>query len=336
MLRLPKLVSLVIIFSLLLFFSKLLLTNFSGRLVTDKLKLGVPTSSPTGVLVSDERVREIKETITPWGHSDNILESKPAGPSPQELLTIYSLMKKAVEKRDATALSKLVAKERMWYFENPKRLLGEASGGRKVFARLKVNPPENNFPELLYLAPGAAEVDFIKVTEKPEPELLAKFDGFLLVDEEKNETVFVSQMPWRYAVEAEVKTKPDTLKKGEGKVTFVYDQGIWKYYGEIWDFELKDKSESFGDSPSEAKGRAVETTSNEKKFPPRIIKIKVGEGIVWRNIYGIIYTFRTELTHWNSPFLQKDDFLKVFREKGSYFYKIISENTTFMGEIDVE
>jgi len=309
--------------------------SFGQRFSSNRVILPPPTNYPlpTPNIYFKEEINGEVKTIAPWDHALDVISPEPVFPTIDQLDRIYLLLRGAVVRRDKKALVNYLSQERLWYFENPRKLGEETSQGQKVFLRDQSLSQDERIPELLYMTPEVDQTKPIAIIKKSNDPGLLTPESFLFVDEATGVSQVILDLPWRYVVEVEYETKVGSKKPAGGKAIFVYDKTSWKYQGETWNF-LSQETVTFGKEFKE--GVVVhEIRLVDNRLSPKELKIKKGDSVVWKNITGVIYSYGLLSDNWNSPFLMNDNFVWSFDKEGSYSYRIAGVLSS-EGIIDVE
>lgn len=131
---------------------------------------------------------------------------------------------------------------------------------------------------------------------------------------------------------------------GTGKITFVYEDGRWKFDWQIWyekdiKVELINNNTESGDINYKFKEISVDlnTMLNDSVFSFEKISINKGEIVKWTNATGVIQSTMHSDTdlNWFSPFLNSGSFYKRFDDTGIFNYQIIYADNIFSGVVEV-
>jgi len=324
--KIPRLV--VILFFLFVLVNLGLFALLKYKKNTTK-NLSSPTPSPN--FFPKEKITS-PQTVIPWANADDELAVEPVTLSAKELNSIYVLVRQAMDERDEKTFLGLVSAERVWHMANWKKVAGETADGEVIFVRISNSESAGRLPEMHWQAPEINDVIPVKV----ETSSINSVEEFILLDEATGKSEKVINTPWKYVAVLLYETKKEAINQGNGKVTFVFDRGKWRYQGEYW--TLKPRGAYFFGNPVGPEGKIYEVkSSGEGGYSPKVLSILKGEAVVWKDAPGLIYSYSTNQKHWTSPFLMKGDtFTKVFNQTGDYYYYILNNKGEFKGEVHVK
>ena len=260
----------------------------------------------------------VDQELSPWGYADQV-STKPATPTLAALDSKYKQVQDAVAKRDYDAFKAVASTERIWHVEHPKKLVNESSSGEPVYETLEPAGKENFIRyspySILFKAPSSQNVFPIQVIER-EP---STRPDIILVDKNTNTKTRVKMTVWEYTVDLIYRTKEGYPDQGTGSVSFVWDNGDWKYNGEYWTLSAHSTPIDVGDVVD----NPVSTFNVDKsgKCSPQSLDVSAGSTVSWQGVAGEIYSV-SPAPYWDSGFLYSDRFFKRFDTPGTYTYLI--------------
>ncbi len=274
------------------------------------------------------------EDIDPWKNIDKeFKEAESAKPTVAELDAIYRKVHTAMTDRDYSGFKALSSSYRVWHIDNNKVFKYVYDGlpyletiNQSGEDNFKNNAPlmNNHFdaPDLSMIT--AASLGEIKKTDI----MIAN-----IVNPELTKITNVIGGPWD-SIKLTYNIAKNNYHNGTGSVSFLYEDGKWRYDFEIWEHNYSSNQE-IGDKPSKDAVVFYYDFANINEFP-KVITINSGEYLAWQNATGVIFTVDTSSKSWNSPFLKNANYTKQFLAKGSFTYVIRTPfDEVFRGTINV-
>lgn len=257
------------------------------------------------------------ETISPWGHSDDVLAQEPQLPTTQTLHAQYQRVREAISDRDYQTFRGLVSTELTWNMDTPKKLIGVSQTGYAAYQLLNKNAQENFEKQapytLSYLSPQINDITPVLVARDLEE---YKDIQFYLVDPITKTAQIVLPTTWKYRIMLDYQIKNTASRTGTGKAFFVYDQQkqAWLFLGDLWDITAKN------DTPPQTEATHTIQLAQDGTCTPSTLAIQQGDTVSWSPFKGMIYTTQTTGEHWNSTQLVNEPFSYTFSTPGKYTY----------------
>lgn len=258
--------------------------------------------------------------VAPWGYAYDDITPEPQPLTPEQYNEIYTQVRKAFVERDYNAFKNLASPQRAWNVDHPVDLVQPPEGFNKAGVIKNIPGPENFFKSVI---PGiqfqALPLDMVRpvsVVKRP-----AVNSSYLTqeTDNQIHTKTNVQFTAWKYAVDVKYEPVENSIDKGKGQVTFVYDKDHWAYHGEFWEIVPHTTPIKAGDDVS----ATVELDMSSSPIPNLNVNITEGQAVSWKNISGMVYSSDPSVSPWNSYYLYNDTFTKKFLTKGTYQYKIL-------------
>ena len=278
------------------------------------------------LIVSNQDVKEtsllevvVDNQISPWEYSEYSVS--PPDPNMTDLVAKYNSVHTAIQNRDYELFKSVASTERIWHVENPKRLINESVTGETVFETLLPRGEENFVRyspfSILFKAPNAQDISPVRV-QKKDP---STRQNFVLIDRDTGETTKVNAPVWSNTFEVVFEVSGELAQGGNGYVSFVWDQGDWKYNGEYWDLPDRENTFVVGNSSlSPVNTFSVDSTG---LCTPQTLEINAGDSVSWEGVLGMVFSVDPSTDYWQSGFLNYDEFIKEFTLPGEYTYLIL-------------
>jgi plastocyanin len=309
--------------------------------VTDIISWEATTQKTISQLTFYPTPNNISETVdAPWGYADDEINPAPTAPSVQELESTFIAVIKSVEERNFQLFSENSAQSRVWLTSNNGELVGYTDKGERVFYHRGQTGQENwkeNAACGIYASSFHPQVNGVVIVPFGQPRLFSPGD---LIPDSQGKYIFVfpdksakyiEQTVWRYQLVQTFYAKQGENLIAKADVAFVYDKGKWRYYGGLWEYNY-DMGGTYGADLQ----KAVYDGNKTNRYP-QVIEIKSGEGVSWKNLYGMV-SATTSLAgkYWGSMTLQGGTYSKIFDVPGEYSYKICMSENEFTGKVIVK
>ncbi len=275
------------------------------------------------------------ETVDPWQQNikDYDIDSLQK-PTVLELDSVYRKAHQAFEVRDYETFKQVASSYRLWNIENPKGEIYE--GDEDIYFQVLDQTGVENFTNNAPLMNNFFSAPDLSMTLPSTLSEISKTDEISakILDLQAKKITNIAGNSWN-SIKLNYEVTENNYRSGSGVVTFLYEDGAWKYDFETWQLDYV-KNQNVGDTVKPGVKVSSFDISNISGIPKEI-SIKIGDYVSWENANGVLFTVKPSTTHWNSPFLDSAKYTKQFNKSGSYTYVIMTPFTEiFRGTINVD
>ncbi|WKZ29892.1 MAG: hypothetical protein QY314_03715 [Candidatus Dojkabacteria bacterium] len=283
------------------------------------------------------------EVLSPWAYSDDEITPTPALPAVSELENTFASIVRSVKERNFSLYEQNAVQNRVWQTANNGELAGFTKEGTRVLIHRGLTG-EQNWKQTpagtcgVFATMSHPQVEGVQFVTFEGPRYSSvnisapDSSGRWIMVFPDGRAQYVQDTGWRYQLLQTFYAKQGEHLIAKADISFAYDNGKWRYYGGLWEYNYDYQGEHGAKEPAN-----VTFDGNEKNEYPSTIEISEGQVVAWKNLYGMVTAIDPiRNDYWGGMTLLGGTFKQKFDVPGEYTYRICSTVNERLGKVIVK